>query len=75
MARNQRCLVGMDIPRPLCRVVVGAIADIGIETEFQMVVGIDESWQQEIPRQVNTTSYEGVSLRIHPVPAIELSLG
>src|SRR5271168_5351551 len=74
MARNQRCLVGMDIPRPLCRIVVGAIAYIGIETEFEMVVGIDESWQQEIPRQVNTTAYGGVRLCIHPVPPIELSL-
>src|ERR1700722_14288989 len=74
MARNQRCLVGVDIPRPLCRIVVGAVADIGIETEFQVVVGIDESWQQEIPRQVNTTLYEGVSLCIDPVPAIELRL-
>jgi hypothetical protein len=74
MARNQRCLVGMDIPRPLCRIIVRAIADIGIKTEFQMVVGVDESWQQEIPRQVNTGAYKRVRLCIHPVPAIELSL-
>src|SRR5271154_7463863 len=74
MARNQSRLVGVDIPRPLCRVVVGAIADIGIEAEFQIVVGIDESRKHEIPRQVNTTAYEGVRLCIDPVPAIELSL-
>ena len=72
MSRNQGCPVGVNIPRPLCRIVIGTIPDIGIETEFQMVVRIDESWQQEISRQVNTTSYEGVSLCIDPVPAIEL---
>ena len=52
MLRNQCCPVGVDIPRPLCRIVVRAISDIGIETEFQMVVGVDEPRQEEIPREV-----------------------
>ena len=56
MLRNQGRPVGVDIPRPLGRIVVGAISDIGIEAEFQMVVRIDEPRQQKISRQVETIS-------------------
>ena len=51
MLRNQRCPVGMDIPRPLGRIVVRAISDVGIEAELQVVVRIDEPGSRRYPER------------------------
>src|ERR1700679_776445 len=45
---------GVDIVGPLGRVLIGSIPDVRKETEFQMIVGIDQSGQQKITREVNT---------------------
>ncbi len=53
MPRNQRSLVGMNILRPLCRVAIRTIPDVGKEAEFQMIVCVDQPRKQQEPRQVN----------------------
>ncbi len=49
MLRNQWGLVGMNILRPLCRVAIRAIPDVGKEAEFQMIVCIDQPRKQQEP--------------------------
>jgi len=58
MPRNESRPVRMNIPGPLCRIVVRAIADVGIKGELEMVMSIDQPGEQQIAREVEAISLE-----------------
>ena len=49
MQCNQRRMVGVNIVGPLFCILIRAIPDIGEETEFQMIVGVDQTRKQQKP--------------------------
>ena len=56
MPCNQTRSGGVDIVCPLGRVLIRSITDIRKETEFQMIVGVDQPGQQKIAREVKVIS-------------------
>src|ERR1700722_7249702 len=53
MLCDERRFAGVDILSPLGRVLIGSIPYIREETEFQVIVCVDQSGQQQITREVD----------------------
>ncbi len=57
---EDRRLVGMkDICRPLCRIRVHAAPEARKQSEFEMIVSIDEARENQMPAQVEDVAFRG----------------